>query len=388
MKKISILGSTGFIGSTTLKVIAAFPNRYQVVALAAGKNINILLEQIHAFRPKIVSVTDRSYAEKVKSLLPPDMEIPILFDQQGMIEVATYPDVDLVVSAMVGAVGVLPTMAAIKAGKRVALANKETLVVAGKLVMEAACSQGVEIIPVDSEHSAIFQVLQGQRREDVRRLILTASGGPFFNFGTKDLAGITPEEALKHPVWKMGKKITIDSATLMNKGFEVIEARWLFNFLPEFIEVVIHPQSIIHSMVEFFDGSILAQMSVPDMGLPIGYALAYPERLKDNVPFLNLAEVGKLTFFEPDLRQFPALELAYQVLKEEDSMGAVLNGANEVAVEAFLRREILFPEIIMVIRKTLDCHTPRKVSSVEEAMEINSWARKMAFKIVEKFYKR
>ena len=382
MKKISILGSTGFIGTNTLKIISAFPERYKVVGLAAGSNVAKLSEQIKMYKPDVVSVTSPALAEKLKTLLSPHTSLPIFVDQAGMIEVATYPEADLVVSAMVGSVGLLPTMAAIRSGKRLALANKETLVVAGKLVMEAAQSYGVDIIPIDSEHSAIFQVLKGQKKEDVSRLILTASGGPFLNYDSKRLTNITPEEALKHPVWKMGKKITIDSATLMNKGLEVIEAHWLFNLPPEFIQVVIHPQSIIHSMVEYCDGSTLAQMSLPDMRLPISYALAYPERLKNDLPSLNLANLGKLTFFEPDFERFPSVRLAYQSLQEEASMCAVLNGANEVAVEAFLKKRISFSEISLVIQKSMDKHHPRSIKDIEDAMEVDAWARQTANKIV------
>ncbi|WAC07355.1 MAG: 1-deoxy-D-xylulose-5-phosphate reductoisomerase [Thermodesulfobacteriota bacterium] len=383
MKKISILGSTGFIGTNTLKIIAAFPERYKVVGLAAGSNVATLSEQIKMYKPEVVAVSSPALAYKLKDLLTPHINLPILVDQAGMIEVATYSEADLVVSAMVGSVGLIPTMAAIRSGKRLALANKETLVVAGKLVMEAARSYGVEIIPIDSEHSAIFQVLQGQRKEDVSRLILTASGGPFLNHDKKQLKNITPEEALKHPVWKMGKKITIDSATLMNKGLEVIEARWLFNLPPECIQVVIHPQSIIHSMVEYCDGSTLAQMSLPDMRLPISYALAYPERLKNDLASLNLANLGQLTFFEPDVERFPALRLAYQSLQEEESLGAVLNGANEVAVEAFLKKQVSFSEISLVIKKSMDRHNPRNIRDIEDAIEVDAWARQTANKIVE-----
>jgi len=382
MKKISILGSTGFIGTNTLKIISAFPERYKVVGLAAGSNVATLSEQIKMYKPDVVSVTSPALAAKLKDLLSSYPALPILVGQAGMIEVATYPEADLVISAMVGSVGLIPTMAAIRSGKRLALANKEALVVAGKLVMEAAQSHGVDIIPIDSEHSAIFQVFKGQRKEDVSRLILTASGGPFLNYDSKHLTNITPEEALKHPVWKMGKKITIDSATLMNKGLEVIEAHWLFNLPPEFIQVLIHPQSIIHSMVEYCDGSTLAQMSLPDMRLPISYALAYPERLKNDLPSLNLANLGKLTFFEPDFELFPTVRLAYQSLQEEASMGAVLNGADEVAVEAFLKKQISFPEIPLVIKKSMDKHNPRSIKDIEDAMEVDAWARQTANNIV------
>jgi 1-deoxy-D-xylulose-5-phosphate reductoisomerase len=383
MKKISILGSTGFIGTSTLKIIAAFPDRFKVVGLAAGKNIDRLSQQIQSFKPELVSVSDKVWSEKLKELIPANIPVRILSNQSGMIKVATHPEADLVVSAMVGSVGLIPTMAAIKSGKRVALANKETLIVAGRLVMEEARARGVEIIPIDSEHSAIFQALKGNKKEDVSRIILTASGGPFLNLDPKASANITPEEALRHPVWEMGKKITIDSATLMNKGLEIIEAHWLFGFPPEDIKVVIHPQSIIHSMVEYCDGSIIAQMSIPDMRIPISYALMYPERLKAELPSLSLAEVGKLTFIQPNEEQFPALKLAYQALREEESLSAVLNGANEVAVEAFLQKRITFPDILSVIERTMDCHTPQKLRDITESIEINTWAQKTARKIID-----
>ncbi len=383
MKKISILGSTGFIGTSTLKIIAAFPDRFKVVGLAAGKNINRLSQQIQSFKPDLVSVADKVCSEKLKELIPADIPVRILSSQLGMVKVATHPEADLVISAMVGSVGLIPTMAAIKSGKRVALANKETLIVAGRLVMEEARTRGVEIIPIDSEHSAIFQALQGNKKEDVSRIILTASGGPFLNLDPKASAKITPEEALRHPVWEMGKKITIDSATMMNKGLEIIEAHWLFGFPPEDIQVVIHPQSIIHSMVEYHDGSIIAQMSIPDMRIPISYALTYPERLKTKLPSLSLTEVGKLTFIPPNEERFPALRLAYQALREEESLSAVLNGANEVAVEAFLQKRIAFSDILSVIERTMDYHTPQKLRDITESIEINTWAQRTAQKIIE-----
>jgi len=384
MRKISILGSTGFIGTRTLEIIAAFSHRFKVVGLAAGKNIDKLSQQIQKFKPDLVSVSDKAGLEGLKTLIPSNIPVRVLCSQSGMIKVATHPEADLVVSAMVGSIGLIPTMAAIKSGKKVALANKETLVVAGRLVMEEARAQGVEIIPIDSEHSAIFQALQGNKMERVHRIILTASGGPFLVLDPKESSNITPEKALKHPVWKMGKKITIDSATMMNKGLEVIEAHWLFNFPPEFIQVVIHPQSIIHSMVEYCDGSTIAQMSIPDMRIPISYALAYPERLKNKLPFLSLAEVGKLTFMQPDQKRFPAIRLAYEALQEEESMCAVLNGANETAVEAFLQKRIGFSEIPIVIEKTLDCHTPRTFKDISDSIEVNSWARQKAYDIANK----
>jgi 1-deoxy-D-xylulose-5-phosphate reductoisomerase len=383
MKRISVLGSTGFIGTSTLDVIATYPERFSVVGLAAGKNITRLAQQIQAFKPDVVSVPDEMGAEELKKLIPSGLSVRVACDQSGMIEVASHHEADTVVSAMVGSVGLVPTMAAIQSGKTVALANKETLVVAGRLMMEAARSRGVAVIPVDSEHSAIFQALQGNRREDVRRIILTASGGPFLQLDSSALSNITPEDALKHPVWEMGKKITIDSATMMNKGLEIIEARWLFDYPPEVLEVLIHPQSIIHSLVEYCDGSTMAQLSVPDMKIPISYALTYPERLETELPFLSLAEMGSLTFMSPDQERFPTLRLAYQALGEEESMAAVLNGANEVAVEAFLRKRIPFVEIPSVIERTMACHTPCTLRDIDEALEVDAWARQTASGIVD-----
>ncbi len=383
MKKLSILGATGFIGSRTLEVVARFPDQFAVVGLAAGKNVVKLAEQIKVFKPAVAAVQGDELAKKLRTLLPSSIPTVIRADGEGITSVATHPEVDLVVSAMVGASGLLPTMAAVKAGKTIALANKETLIVAGRLVMEEAARRSVDIIPVDSEHSAIFQSLQGHNKVEVRRIILTASGGPFLH---RDPAHgeVTPEEALNHPVWEMGNKITIDSATLMNKGLEVIEARWLFDMPAEKIDVVVHPQSIIHSMVEYCDGSTIAQLSIPDMRIPIAYALAYPNRLDTDLPALSLADIGSLTFLDPDQNRFPALRLAYQSLREAESMTAVLNGANEVAVAGFLRHKITFSQIPVVIKKTLDQHTPRDLTDIMDAVEVNAWACRTAGEIIGK----
>lgn len=382
MKNIAILGSTGFIGLHTLDVVARFPDQFKVVALAAGKNIVRLAEQIQQLRPVVAAVQDAALADQLRQMLPAAVSTSIVSNQAGMVQVATCDEVNLVVSAMVGASGLVPTMAAIQARKAVALANKETLVVAGRLIMEEAHARKTPIIPVDSEHSAIFQCLHGHRQHDVHRIVLTASGGPFLNYNPAHLAEITPEEALNHPVWAMGKKITIDSATLMNKGLEVIEARWLFDLPAERIDVVIHPQSIIHSMVEYCDGSVLAQLSIPDMRIPISYALAYPGRLQSQLPSLSLARIGKLTFFEPDQGRFPALRLAYQSLREKESMTAVLNGANEAAVEAFLHGTIRFSQIPVVIEKTMSRHTARMLTDIEDAYAVNIWGGDTAKKII------
>lgn len=385
MRKLSVLGSTGFIGMRTLALAAQFPRRFKVVGLAAGRNIERLCRQVEEFRPEVVAVSDRSLAQKLKAMLPKGRSMSIRHDTVGMVEVATHPDAELVVSAVVGAVGLVPTYAAIQAGKRVALANKETLIAAGRMVMEAAHACGSEIIPVDSEHSAIFQSLKGHRRGELKRIILTASGGPFFHSDPHAFASITPEEALQHPVWQMGNKITIDSATMMNKALEVIEARWLFDVLPEAIDVVIHPQSIVHSMVEYRDGSVIAQMSVPDMRIPIAYALTYPQRLTQPLlPALRLAEVGALTFLAPKHDRFPAIRLAYQALREGETMCTVLNGANEKAVEAFLQKRIRFADIPVVVERAMQAHQARRLLDINESLKIDSWARRKATEVIKR----
>ena len=381
MKKISILGSTGFIGSCTLDMVARYPDRFSVAGLAAGKNVVKLAEQIKTFKPATAAVQEETIARELRALLPDSCPTVILSGQDGISTVATHPEADMVVSAMVGASGLVPTMAAIEAGKPIALANKETLIVAGRLIMAEAAKRGVDIIPVDSEHNAIFQSLRGHNREEVERIILTASGGPFLN-RDPSAGEITPEEALNHPVWPMGNKITIDSATLMNKGLEVIEARWLFDMPADAIDIVIHPQSIIHSMVEYRDKSTIAQLSNPDMRIPIAYALAYPHRLDTGMSALSLAEIGSLTFFEPDRKRFPALRLAYQSLQEAESMPAVLNGANEVAVAAFLDRKISFTQIPVVIEKTMNQHTPHNLTDIDHAVEVNAWACRTARELI------
>ena len=311
MKAISILGSTGSIGVSTLDVITGNPSRFRVVALAAGRNLELLERQIETFRPEVVSVIDDDHARRLHARIG-STAVAILSGDAGYREVASHGTADMVVSAMAGAAGLSPTMAAIDAGKDIALANKETMVMAGGLVMERAASRGVKVIPVDSEHSAIFQCLAGHNRGEVRRLILTASGGPFYNLSKERFADIRLEDALRHPNWQMGRKITIDSATMMNKGLEIMEAMWLFGFDRERIAVCIHPQSVVHSMVEYVDGSVMAQMAVPDMKGPISYALAYPERVPGTMPFLDLCAVGTLEFFAPDPDRFPALDLAYE----------------------------------------------------------------------------
>jgi 1-deoxy-D-xylulose-5-phosphate reductoisomerase len=378
-KRLSILGSTGSIGRNTLEVVAHHPERFKVVGFAVRSNIQLLESQINKFKPEVVAVFDESAAESLKKK---NLPVRILTGEQGLIEVATLARVDMVVSAIVGSAGLMPTYAAIKAGKDIALATKETLVMAGNIIMAEASKRGVKIIPVDSEHSALFQCLNGRDMSEVQRIILTASGGPFLKRSRAELKKVTPEAALRHPNWNMGKKISIDSATLMNKGLEVIEAHWLFNLPPEKIDVLLHPQSIIHSMVEFIDGSVVAHMSVPDMKGPISYALSYPQRFGNVLPVLDLAKVKKLTFERPDRRKYPSLSLTYEALKMGGTMPSVLNAANEVAVEAFLNRRIPFTGISRVVSDTMARHRVSKGESIEEIINASNWARQKAEELI------
>jgi len=378
MKHLAILGSTGSVGVTTLDVVARFPERFVVVALAAGKNVERLAEQVRRFRPAVVAMGDDASAAALRRLVP-EFRGEIASGPAGIERVATAPQAELVVSALVGALGLLPTLRAIEAGKDVALANKEVLVVAGELVTRAARAAGVNLFPLDSEHNAIFQALRGHRRDEVRRIILTASGGPFLRRPLNELRSVTREDALQHPTWKMGNKITIDSATLMNKGLEVIEAHWLFDLSPDRIAVVIHPQSIVHSMVEYIDGSVLAQMGIPDMAIPISYILAYPNRLPlDYLPPLNLPQAATLQFAEPDLSKFRCLGLAYRALRAGGTVPAVLNAANEVAVAAFLDGTICFLDIAQVLADVLDAHVPSAATDIETLLAADAWARSAA----------
>lgn len=378
MKRISILGSTGSIGVSTLDIVSRFPERFEIVGLAAGGNIDLLKEQIERFRPKYVSVSEEAVALSLKG-----MDCHVLHGIEGAIAVATAPEADMVVSAIVGAAGLVPTVAAIKAGKEIALANKETLVMAGELVIREAREAGVNILPVDSEHSAIFQSIVGHNRDEIKRLILTASGGPFLNSPVERLKEVTPSDALNHPNWQMGKKVTVDSASLMNKGLEVIEARWLFDIPADRIDIHVHPQSIIHSMVEYIDGSVIAQMGIPDMRIPISYALSYPERLPVSLPSLDLLEIEKLTFMKPDHERFPCLNLAYNALKAGGTMTAVLNAANEIAVDAFLNNRIRFPEIPEIIEKVMSSHKNGAASHVDDILRADLWARGKAKELIE-----
>ncbi|NLN59483.1 MAG: 1-deoxy-D-xylulose-5-phosphate reductoisomerase, partial [Deltaproteobacteria bacterium] len=357
MKNISILGSTGSIGVNTLNIVRRHPAMFRVMGLSAGENIDRLKAQIQEFRPRMVSVATEQGADRLIRAFPLPRDFNILIGVEGCRSVATIPEVDLVVSAMVGSHGLLPTMDAINQKKTLALANKESLVMAGEIVMTAARTNKVAIIPVDSEHSAIFQCIRGNRRKEIRRIILTASGGPFLGMSAEQIRRVTPEEALCHPRWKMGKKITIDSATMMNKGFEILEAKWLFDMDYDAIGVYIHPESIVHSLVEYRDGSILAQLGLPDMKLPIAYALSYPARLESpDGSFLDLDAVGPLQFMKADPEKIPALALAYHAGRCGGTLPAVMNGANEKAVEAFLHRRISFYEILDIVEKVMSMH--------------------------------
>lgn len=383
MKNISILGSTGSIGRNVLDVVHKFPGRFRVVGLAAGRNISLLRDQIEAFNPLLVSVADEELAGDLIQSLPPGWNDRIVVGNAGNERVATLAEADTVVSSIVGAAGLMPTYAGIQAGKNIALANKETLVMAGDLVMEAVREHKVKMVPVDSEHSAIAQSLESGRPEEVNRIILTASGGPFRNLSERELWDVTPEQALAHPNWSMGNKISIDSATLMNKGLEVIEAKWLFDVEIDSIEVLIHPQSIVHSMVEFIDGSVISQMGIPDMRIPIVYALSYPERLRMKLPRLDLAKSQDLSFSSPDYSRFPALKLAYQVCKRGGILPAVLNAANEVAVAAFLDNKIRFPEIALVVAETVNRQQNKPAKDVATVVDADLAARVQAESIIE-----
>ncbi len=386
VKNISVLGCTGSIGVSTLEVVRQFPDRFRVVALAAGHNIVLLRQQIDAFKPLLVSVFDESLADRLNESFAPGTYKPLIaFGADGYERVASHPEAEMLVSAMVGAAGLLPTLAAIEAGKNLALANKETLVIAGEIVMDLAVRKGIRILPVDSEHSAIFQSLQGNHRNALKRILLTASGGPFFRRSSEELAAVTPEEALRHPNWSMGRKITIDSATLMNKGLEVIEAHWLFGVPVDRIDVHIHPESIVHSMVEYIDGSVIAQMGIPDMKIPIAYALAYPERLPVEGPPVDFFHLEKLSFYPPDEERFPCLRLAYEACRRGSTYPAVLNAANEVAVNAFLEKQIGFSSISRLIEAVMKVHQPPAALDLDAVVMADEWARHEALKIMAEF---
>ncbi|OLB49590.1 MAG: 1-deoxy-D-xylulose-5-phosphate reductoisomerase [Candidatus Rokuibacteriota bacterium] len=375
MKRVTLLGATGSIGLRTLDLVSSFPEEFQVTGLAArGSNVELIADLCRKYSPLAVALLDGGALDRLARILPaPRPEL--LRGSDGLVTLTRDVDADVVVSALVGGAGLLPTMAAVLAGRTVALANKETLVMAGSLMTAAARARGVKLLPVDSEHSAVFQCLAGHSRADVHRIILTASGGPFRETPRAKLAAMTVEDALKHPTWKMGAKITIDSATLMNKGLEIIEARWLFDVAPDQVHVVVHPQSIVHSMVEYVDGSVIAQLGVADMGVPILYALSYPERRPTPAARLDLTRVGQLTFYEPDTDKFPCLGLARRALEHGGVAPVVLNAANEVAVAAFLERRIGFTEIAQLIEWALDDAGAGSVGSLEACVVLDAETR-------------
>jgi 1-deoxy-D-xylulose-5-phosphate reductoisomerase len=377
MKNIVILGSTGSIGTATLQVVSAYPDRFRVAGLTAGRNVPLLLDQISVFKPEVVAVPDDDTCAELKkglsSLTGPRPEV--LYGVEGICRVAEMTSAHVVISAIVGSAGLLPTLCAVRSGKTVGLANKETLVMAGDIVMSEAAACGSVIIPVDSEHSAVFQCLQGHERKSLARIILTASGGPFIGRTHEEMKDVTPDDALKHPNWSMGRKISIDSATLMNKGLEVIEACRLFDLPAQEIDVLIHPQSIIHSMVEFIDGSLLAQLSRPDMKGPIAYALSWPERLDSVMEAVPWADLAPLTFQGPDREAFPCLSLAYSALEAGGTMPAVLNASNETAVQAFLDGIVRFTDIPAIIKKVMDSHAPQRADDIAVILEADRWAR-------------
>src|SRR5579863_4203827 len=382
MKDVAILGSTGSVGVTTLDVVARFPDRFRIVAMAAGRNLDLLAEQVRRFRPELVSVATPELARQFAAMISPH-RVTIVHGGDGAVAVATHPDARLVMSSLVGALGLRPTLAAIKAGKDIAFANKEVLVIAGELVTAAVRENRVRLLPVDSEHNAVFQCLEGRARESLKRIILTASGGPFRELPADGFESITVEQALKHPTWQMGSKITIDSATLMNKGLEVIEARWLFGLEADQVSVVIHPQSVIHSMVELIDGSVIAEMAIADMAIPVAYALAYPERLPmTHLKPLSLAENSKLTFEEPDLRRFPCLRLAYDALAAGNTMTACLNAANEELVASFLAGRVRFMDIPRHIEAVMNRHDNHAARTIEDLLETDGWARSAARELI------
>ncbi|MCC5832247.1 MAG: 1-deoxy-D-xylulose-5-phosphate reductoisomerase [Chlamydiales bacterium] len=378
MKKIALLGSTGSIGTSTLRIVEHLPESFSIAALAAHGNITLLSKQIEQFKPELVAVFDQSKASELKSRFPHQK---IVSGEEGVLEAAAYPSADFVVMAIVGTRALQPTVCALEAGKPVGLASKEVMVAAGELIGRLARERGVPILPIDSEHSAIFQCLEGRKLSEVRRLILTASGGPFLRATQDQLASVTVEEALAHPTWSMGPKVTIDSSTLINKGLEKIEARWLFDIPPEKIEVVIHPQSIVHSFVEFIDGSILAQMSEPDMVYPIQYALTYPERKKGMFPAFDFVKNGTLQFFSPDYQKFPALSLVHESLRIGGSSPCYLNAANEVLVARFLKKEIAWLDIMQKLEKLLGRHRATRPDTIEAILKVDEEARREAFSI-------
>jgi 1-deoxy-D-xylulose-5-phosphate reductoisomerase len=383
MKNVAIIGSTGSIGTAALEVCAAHPDKFRVVGLAAGKNVKKIADQVRLFRPRLVCLASETAAASLAACIN-KRKTEVVWSSTGLEQVATMPEADIILSSISGSAGLLPTLAAIKAGKDVALANKEALVMAGELLTREASARKKRIIPVDSEHSAIAQILDGRGIADVRSIILTASGGPFLKHSRAQLARVTPRQALRHPRWKMGTKVTIDSATLMNKGLEVIEARWLFGLAPENIHVVIHPQSIIHSMVEYIDGSVLAHLSQPDMKGPIAYALSGPQRLSRILKPLDITRIARLTFLEPDKKKFPCLELAYRALAAGGLMPAVMNAANEIAVQQFLHKQISFTAIARLVERVMAAFRHNGSVTLEAVLQADAWARAAAENALKK----
>lgn len=382
MKTIALLGSTGSIGLSTLALVREFPDRFKISGMVAGKNLKLLARQIKEFSPERVAIKHEEDVPRLRRLIgasKPD----ILFGEAGAAVVAAAPEVDVVLAAIVGGAGLVPCLKGVLAGKEIALANKEALVMAGEIFVAAAKKKGVRLLPVDSEHSAIFQCLQGNQRGEVDKIILTASGGPFLRTPLGQLPRVSVAQALKHPNWKMGQKITVDSATMMNKGLEVIEARWEFDMDPRAIEVVIHPQSVVHSMVRYQDGSIIAQLGIPDMRIPIAYALSFPNRLKGSWRPLDLTKHRELNFLPVEKRRFPALSLAYDALQEGGTMPTVLNAANEIAVAAFLDRRVGFREIHRIISSTMHRHSNRRAGEIGEILEVDRWAREQASSLIQ-----
>jgi len=378
VRRLAILGSTGSIGQSALAVVDAHPSRLRVVSMAAGDNADLLAEQVKRYQPSVAALATSEAVDRLRAARGADGSVTIVGGAEGLIAVATCPDADIVICASAGTAALEAVLAAIDAGKTIAIANKEILVMAGALVTEAARRKGVSILPIDSEHNAVHQCLHGRARSEIRRLILTASGGPFRCFTVEELERVTPSQALKHPTWKMGRKITIDSATLMNKGLEVIEAHWLFDVSADQIDVVIHPQSIVHSLVELGDGSVIAQLGVTDMRLPIQYACSYPERWDGPLPSLDLTRAGALEFFTPPYDRFPCLKLAYRALRTGGTLPVVLNAANEIAVEAFLEEKLGFASIPVVIEKAMNGHVVESVSTLETVRQVDRWARTYA----------
>ena len=380
MKKISLLGSTGSIGTNVLDVIERNPEKFQILGMSAGSNVDLFAKQIRKFKPRVVALFDTKKIPTLKERIA-DLDIEILSGEEGTIAVATLPEVDVVVSGIMGSAGLLPAIHALKSGKNLALANKETLVIAGELVLREAKKTNSQIIPIDSEHSAIFQVLNGEKKERIKKIILTASGGPFRTFSFDQMETVTVKDALKHPNWDMGAKITIDSSTMMNKGLEYIEAKWLFGVNTP-VEIIVHAQSIIHSMIEFVDTSILAQLGIPDMRVPIAYALTYPDRFECDLPSLDLTTMGNLTFEAPDFERFPCLRLAIDAMEIGKTMPAVLNAANEIAVQAFLEELISYKDIAELIRMVMQNHNPSPLKELQDVLIADRWAREETTKLV------